>query len=300
MNAEQIKNEALINKRDCLREGQQLFNYIQTTYKIGYLIKEKYDIDCFYDDSKIKPFLEKVIEELESTKIVCISDLHGYLPTNLPEGNILVICGDIAPLIIDKDILKSTVWWSTKFIPWIKTLNFEMIIFIAGNHDFLPEFIKNGTFLDIIDPDYTCVNLTYLENESYSYRGIEFYGSPNIQYLTNWAFYKSDSELKETFEKIPSSTDFLITHQPPKLGSCGVIMEYSTYKKDCGNPALTQVLSHIPNIKYSVFGHIHSGDHNCTSNENGTKCYNVSLLDESYNLKYEPLVIEYGKEIFKK
>ena len=296
---EKIKKEALLNKCEHIREGQQVFNYIQYTYKIGYLIKEKYNVDCFYDDSKIDNFLEKLIEELQSTKIVCISDLHGYLPENLPEGHILVICGDIVPLVKDRDVLKSAVWWATKFIPWVKSLSYEHVIIIAGNHDFLPEFVRNGTFLDIIDPEYTCDNLVYLENESYSYRGINFYGSPNIRYLNNWAFYKNDAELLECFKNIPDNTDFLITHQPPQLGNCGVIMEYPSYK-DCGSPELTEAVLKIPNIKYSVFGHIHSGDHNCTINENGTKFYNVSLKDERYIVKYEPLVIEYGKEVVKK
>ena len=123
-----LKEEALKNKPFNYRNGQQVFNYIQSTYQIGYLIKEKYGVDCFYVDSKIDEFLEKTVEELESTKIVCISDLHGYLPTILPEGNILVICGDITPLSIDRDILKSTVWWATIFIPWVRTLKYEKVI----------------------------------------------------------------------------------------------------------------------------------------------------------------------------
>lgn len=294
----QLKEEALKNKPSSYRDGQQIFNYIQSIYQIGYLIKEKYGVDCFYVDSKIDEFLEKTVKELESTKIVCISDLHGYLPTNLPEGNILVICGDITPLSIDRDILKSTVWWATKFIPWVRTLEYEKVIFIAGNHDFLMEFIKDRPFLDIIDPYYTCDNLVYLNNESYVYRGINFYGSPNVRYLKSWAFYKPNDELTSVFQQIPDNTDFLITHQPPKVGNCGVIMEYPTYT-DCGSLELTEALVKKPNIKYSVFGHIHSGDHNCTINDNDTKCFNVSLKDEGYYVKYDPLIIEYGKEIVK-
>lgn len=297
----QIKEQALKNKSEYLRDGQQIFNYVQSTYGIGFLIKDKYNIDCFYVDYKIDDFLNKVIEELESTKIICISDLHGYLPRYLPEGHILVIAGDIAPTNIDRDFLKSTVWWVSKFLPWISTLNYEKVIFIPGNHDFLLEYChkERKPFLDIIDPEYDYTNLVCLINESFSYRGINFYGSPNIRYLQHWGFYKSDSDLKECFNEIPLDTDFLITHQPPQLENCGVILQYSPYT-NCGSPELTEVLLERPNIKYSVFGHIHSGEHNCTVNENGTKCYNVSLKDERYEVKYKPLIIEYGKKIIKK
>jgi Icc-related predicted phosphoesterase len=296
----QIKEQALKNKSKYLRDGQQIFNYVQGTYGIGFLIRDKYNIDCFYVDSKIDDFLNKVIEELESTKIVCISDLHGYLPRYLPEGHILVIAGDIAPTNIDRDFLKSTVWWVSKFLPWLDTLDYEKVILIPGNHDFLSEFChKEGKpFLDIIDPEHN-YNLVYLINESFSYRGINFYGTPNVRYLKNWAFYENDDALKYTFSNIPPNTDFLITHQPPQIGNCGVILEHVPYT-DCGSPELAEAVSKIPNIKYSVFGHIHSGDHNCTINENGTKFYNVSLKDERYIVKYEPLVIEYGKEVIKK
>ena len=31
-------------------------------------------------------------------KFTAISDLHGYLPKDLPSGDVLCICGDIVPL----------------------------------------------------------------------------------------------------------------------------------------------------------------------------------------------------------
>jgi hypothetical protein len=63
---------------------------------------------------------------------------------------------------------------------------------------------------------------------------------------------------------------------------------------------LAEAISNKPNIKYSVFGHIHSGEHRGTKNEHNTVMYNVSLKDENYVILYEPLIIDYGKEIIKK
>jgi hypothetical protein len=289
--------ETLNTKLDFIRNGQCIFNYIQQTYGIGYLIAEKYKVDCFYVDANIDAFLECVAYELESTEIVCISDLHGTLPTNLPSGHILIICGDITPPNIDKSLLKSTVWWATKFLSWAKSLSYEKIIFIAGNHDFLLQ--KTDCILDLIDPDYDCDKLVYLQDEPYSYRGIKFYGTPWVQELDKWAFYAPNNDLKIKFNEIPDDTDILITHEPPKIGNCGVILQ-SRHKKDCGSVELAEAISNKPNIKYSVFGHIHSGEHRGTKNEHNTVMYNVSLKDENYVILYEPLIIDYGKEIIKK
>ena len=82
-------------------------------------------------------------------KYVALSDFHGYLipMEELPEGDVLLICGDILPLSVQRDTVAATVWFVTQFLPWTQTLSYKYIVFIAGNHDFLLEKldIKNYT-----------------------------------------------------------------------------------------------------------------------------------------------------------
>lgn len=101
-------------------------------------------------------------------KIVAISDTHGYLPTDLPEGDILCICGDISPLNIQKDGHKMKQWLRDKFKPWANNLNYDRIIFIGGNHDFMGQY-NPGFMLDLFPIHEKVV---YLCNSEFIYEKI--------------------------------------------------------------------------------------------------------------------------------
>ena len=98
-------------------------------------------------------------------KIIAISDLHGYLP-KLPKCDVVCISGDIFPLDIQKDLIKSISWFQLKFRPWAESLDCDKVIFIAGNHDFaLYELYKrfhvawevmNDLFLNETKISYLC------------------------------------------------------------------------------------------------------------------------------------------------
>jgi hypothetical protein len=61
MKYEDLKNEvyeALKTKPTCLRDGQFVFNYIDTKYQnIARIVQHDKNIDCFYDDSCIDTFI---------------------------------------------------------------------------------------------------------------------------------------------------------------------------------------------------------------------------------------------------
>lgn len=69
-------------------------------------------------------------------KIVCISDLHGFLykPEDVPECDVVCICGDIVPLDYQGDDVASIAWFCLEFVPWTDQLRCKKVIFIAGNH----------------------------------------------------------------------------------------------------------------------------------------------------------------------
>jgi hypothetical protein len=81
---------------------------------------------------------------------------------------------------------------------------------------------------------------------------------------------------------------------PPRVNMCGAVLQSNAfnYLSDFGSEALADVLLTKPNIKYSLFGHVHSGDHNITKNSNGTCLVNVSIKDEDYKHRYDAFVFE--------
>lgn len=66
-------------------------------------------------------------------KICAISDLHGNL-IDIQPCELLLICGDIIPLKMQRNIPQSLSWFKKEFIPWIESLPCKEVVFIAGNH----------------------------------------------------------------------------------------------------------------------------------------------------------------------
>lgn len=224
-------------------------------------------------------------------KIVAFSDNHGYLPSDLPEGDILCICGDIDPLAIQKDGRKMKKWLRDEFKPWANNLPYDRIIFIAGNHTFVGQY--NPKFMLDLFPLYEKV--VYLWNSEFNYEkdGIKYkiFGTPYCPDLSNWAFYGTHEELIKYFNQIPNNTDILLSHCPPKIDNYGRVLQPCwNYGKDFGCEELRDViLEKKPRLV--LCGHIHSGEKELKE-INGIKYCNVSLLDENYELKYKPTIIE--------
>ena len=77
-------------------------------------------------------------------KICAISDLHGYLPDNIEPCDVVCICGDVIPPDIQKNYEASLAWLSGPFQLWALKLNCNKVLFIAGNHDFIFETLRNS------------------------------------------------------------------------------------------------------------------------------------------------------------
>ena len=221
-------------------------------------------------------------------QITAISDLHGYLPTDLSKGDILCICGDIFPLDIQTDISECDDWLNNVFIPWTIELPFKEIILVAGNHDF---YFEETSPIDIfLMFDHTKV--TYLQDSWVMIYGIKFYGTPWCHKFGNWTFMLNNSSLKDKFKHIPSDIDFLLTHDAP-YGTSDICLQedviWHTNIHIGNKPLRNIIIEKTP--KYNLHGHLHSANHD-EEILNETKVYNVSLLDEKYKLVYKPLIIE--------
>lgn len=239
---------------------------------------------------------------MRKLKLTAISDLHGNLPKPeiFDEGDVLCICGDIAPLDIQRKFVECIAWFGMKFVPWTDKLPFKKVIVIFGNHDFFGEELGPRHFNDGKEITRMLLpgsikgehKIEILCDNMYKYGGFTFYGTSWCPDLVNWAFYKDSDELKEVFDKIPFGVDVLLTHCPPRLGNAGVVLQNGgwNFLTNYGCQELAEALVG-KNVKYHFYGHVHSGDHRLEE-LNGTKMANVSMLDENYKMNYSPLNIE--------
>lgn len=183
--------------------------------------------------------------------IVAVADLHGWLPENMPEGDVLVIAGDV---VIDNfsglgewDRASQAAWMRTNFAEWLNRQDYKAIIGIAGNHD----FVLDGKIANEMPWIYLNDNSTMID-------GILFHGSPWVPTFGGWAFMKPDSQLPEHWDKIPRSVDVLITHGPP-FGYQDVTAGWEEEPpKNVGSSSLRWRLENgFKDLKLHVFGHIH-------------------------------------------
>lgn len=232
-------------------------------------------------------------------KIAVISDLHGHLPIypspyweGIEECELLLICGDILPLSIQSNMPRSRDWLIEDFKPWAASLPVEQVYFIAGNHDFWFEKhdIEARKIFSLND------KVTYMNNEYLDYyasiqdsKTYRIFGTPYCHMFGNWAFMRGEETLAHKFSEMPDDVDILISHDAP-YGTSDICFEgFSTSRGHIGCPELRDaILEKKP--KYCFHGHLHSSNHG-EEVLGETKVYNTSVLNESYELVYEPLII---------
>lgn len=227
-------------------------------------------------------------------KVAALSDLHRYLP-EVPECDVLLICGDITPLKIQRNIPQSKKWLSHEFADWINEAPCERVYMVGGNHDFaLASMYRNSVSKSTILYGPTNGKLVMLDNELSIFTDNDgktylFWGTPYCKIFGNWAYMYEPETLKEAYARMPEGCDIVLTHDAPKLCGLGVIHQRFD-REDAGNPWLAdEIMRKHP--KYVFCGHIHSGEHNLQTLDD-IKMANVSFVDESYMAAFEPLIIE--------
>ena len=225
-------------------------------------------------------------------RIVCISDTHcQHWGLSLPEGDMIIHCGDIT----GRGGEKSTV----DFLNWYSRLPFKYKILIAGNHDMLFYFdIQTSKKLLSRYP-----NVIYLENTGIEIEGIKFWGFPYTTPFHQWAFMLKREQMRMALKLIPKDIDVLITHGPPYE-----ILDQVDYtdrndydpvrdKHTGEHTGCKDLLNTIKEIKpkYHIFGHIHEEYGVFESKSvflDKTTFINASILDGAYKRVNKPIVIE--------
>lgn len=209
-------------------------------------------------------------------KIIVISDTHNkHNNVELPEGDILVHCGDATNQKYEFE----------GFAKWFGSLNYKYKILVAGNHDQMIgrlgykntfHFLKNN-------------GVIYLQDSSIEIDGIKFYGSPWVlEYDYRFGeFMCSEEKIKEYWEKIPLDTDVLITHGPAYL--IGDLVQQDIWEPNVGSVSLKKRIEEL-NLKYHLFGHIH--DDYGVFNADGYIACNAALINFYNQTMRKPIVIE--------
>lgn len=203
-------------------------------------------------------------------RIVFISDTHGNHRFDVPDGDVLVHCGDFT--------MNGTVGQVKEFNRWLGTLPHRHKIVIAGNHDFLFER----------DPDTALPLLTaavYLQDSSIVIEGVKFYGSPWTVWFGGWAFNLPPGRaLEMKWDRIPDDVDVLVTHGPPDG-----VFDLNARGEHCGDEQLLEAVERIK-PKVHAFGHIHYS-HDAAKLRD-TVFVNAAICTDRYDAWQKPVVVD--------
>lgn len=219
-------------------------------------------------------------------RIVAFSDSHGRLDFKVPQGDVLVIAGDICAGRGRIDEL-------AKFGSWISKLPHKHKIYVPGNHDVIVE--KDRSLVKTLMP-----GVTYLEDD-YCYvphqveklianAGVKFWGSPvSPTFGHGWAWNRDRGEaIRRHWNLIPNDTDVLITHTPPY----GTLDDVSFSGEHVGCWDLQAAIARVK-PKLCLYGHIHRGKDSVRQVKIGDTIYaNIGLCDDSYGRVHDPMVID--------
>ena len=223
-------------------------------------------------------------------KVVAISDLHSNLNIKIEPADVLCICGDICPHYRTPE--ESHAWFQDVFIPWCNEQPVTQVLVVAGNHDFY--IYEHG---DDCRALFAKTKIRYLVDEAYTYRdpntdaAFIFYGSPWCHKFGQWCFMDYDEEaLRAVFDKIPENVDILLTHDAP-FGVSDICLELPKHsQRHIGCQALFEAVKK-KQPRFHFHGHLHTSNHQCEM-INKTHVYNVSVLNEWYELAFKPLYLD--------
>ncbi|KAJ5085452.1 hypothetical protein N7532_010223 [Penicillium argentinense] len=199
------------------------------------------------------------------TRFVCVSDTHGYTPSEagfkLPAGDVLIHAGDLTN--------KGSMSELRRTMDWISNADFEIKIIVAGNHDVSLDseiYAQHGRAFHgprLEDPQQCIETITrhapsvvLLRHQAAVIRltrangprtAFKVFGSPHL------GLWIRNVRRRGALEPDPPDADLIVTHTPPR--------SHCDKKPDgtsVGCDALRQTLSRI-RPPLAICGHVHEG-----------------------------------------
>jgi len=224
------------------------------------------------------------------TRIVGISDTHNqHDKIELPEGEILVHCGDFTNTGSYPEILSFANWFAEQSHPT------KLLVF--GNHDIStdPVFydskwqLFHSKKVELPKGFWTKRGITVLSGNSVTVRGLKFWGHPALPSdQKDWAWSSpSFLESHRLWETVPSDVDVILTHSPP-YGT----LDLSCTGENIGNEEMAVCLEDRIRPRPCIFGHVHSPG--TVKNTHGTSSNNVAMCEDDRSgpkLAFKPTLI---------
>jgi Icc-related predicted phosphoesterase len=203
-------------------------------------------------------------------RLVFISDTHNQTAFTVPDGDVLIHCGDFS--------MQGNAGEIRRFDEWLAKQSHQYKIVIAGNHELGFEDSPASARRLLKTP-------IYLQDSSTTIEGVKFYGSPWTPFFNSWAFnLMSGRTLALKWEMIPDDVDVLITHGPP-FG----ILDRNPEGDHCGCVELYEAVERVK-PKVHAFGHIH---HSAGAERIGETLFvNACIVNEQYRVAHEPIVVD--------
>lgn len=242
-------------------------------------------------------------------RIACVSDQHAHLGPNIPECDLLIVAGDQCPdriggMYAKTDRSNQRHWFQTEWLHWREKQPVPLCLVTWGNHDFCGHTAKLAPLFDWTRDD---TKRTYsIVDDVFIYNGVKIWLTPWSNQFRDWAFMKEPEDLKAIYAKIPEGIDILVSHQPPK-GYGGRIYDLANKGyEELGSQELLDAIDRVQ-PKIVICGHIHAGHGRYVHKHreerfNGgnpkefvvgqTDIYNVSVVNEAYELVHPATVIE--------
>ncbi|MHA1737418.1 MAG: metallophosphoesterase family protein [Candidatus Heimdallarchaeota archaeon] len=205
-------------------------------------------------------------------KIVALSDTHTqHNKLDIEKCDILLYAGDFEIRNIS-DLMEMK--------RWLLSIDAKHRVVIFGNHDFTDHYATS------VLKDLFGENIHYLCNETIILEGIKIFGSSYSPLFNDWAWMKSDDVLTDIWHKIEENTDIVLTHTMPY----GILDQVAPRMNSVGSVSLLKKIKQI-SPKIQIGGHLHESFGKYT--DYVTDYFNVSVLDEFYQLANDYTVINY-------
>ena len=228
-------------------------------------------------------------------KVLATSDLHGNLADLNVEGiDLVIIAGDFMKQngFGKWHMYDQKKWLCKKLFPLVENHPTTQFVAVPGNHDLCTYEKFTSKFPDLDWNIQWPTNFQMLVDEFREVGGLKIYGTPWVPIISYmWAYEAEHDELVKCFSKIPEDLDILITHSPPHIPGFPIdrSLQFGGYEAFGSNELAQAIYEKRP--RYVFCGHIHSGLHDGVQFEN-SQIYNVSRVDENYEIAYAPKVIE--------
>jgi 3',5'-cyclic AMP phosphodiesterase CpdA len=228
-------------------------------------------------------------------RIVALSDQHGHLP-EVPRCDLLIVAGDICPdrmgvFYAKREPEQQKAWFDRCARPWLADAPAAHRIGTWGNHDWcgqscdfsadFPDRAPSSRFQLLVD------QATRIPS-SQTAGPLAIWGTPWSNPFMDWAFMKDPAELARLYAAIPAGIDVLVSHQPP-YGYGDLLYDRDGSVRHLGSHELLAAIDRV-RPRLVICGHFHEGRgrYDC----HGVPIYNVSVVDQQYNLVHPVTVID--------